>query len=807
MLKQIILILLFITSIIYPQHFSSNKTADFKLNEDNSPSTIVQSDINLFPYFDNGFIAVWKDYRNGVESNFAQAFDSLGNKLGDNFEIYGNKIVKLNENYILSIKSASYSTLYAGGSYYETAKIVDKNGISSQEIDLGRISTPFCGTGDFGYSFKIHPLKEGFLSYFGDLSTYNVSRYDFEGNLINSFENNWEEDYGYFPGFSFASLPNDDYMFAYYQLENIDSMGIYCDFYNKNDSLLAKKVFIKRYSDSSDYVEYYQDKYFYNRTNVRCTSFDDSTYSILCLDIDSSKFYKFDYSFSGEFISSKSISVPDNENLVLYDVLGYDANKQKDSTVISFSFITYVDGEFFALEYKIYLDKNYALDKTEKIPFKPFDNTYSLNYISKNEETFYSASDKDDVFLIKSNDSLSVKINDDESGSNEVLSGLEKAGDNIFVIYSNETRRLGKLIDMSGNILSEVELDSDDMVRFFSDGLPSKFWKRTDQYNNPSFGFTLYNSDWSIKKTILDSTVNSSCYLAYKAFITNTDKIISIAQINNNLVLKRINKNGEVEKQIVLTRDNYYVKSIYADEESFWISTYFQHQKFSFDLEPISDVITLEYVVGYLGNDLFATHYDDGTYAYAFQVIKPFGDSVFYSLKNCSRLNSTKICRLDDKSFISMQSENGEITINTYRRDDYSFDHAFILNDQIESYKTNPLSCINNDKAMFVWQDNRNEGFGYDIYGSIFDLDEITDVDVNTSIDNLPTEFILEQNYPNPFNPTTTINYTIPVGDANFASPTTLVVYDVLGNEIKTLVNEQQPSGKYSIEFDGFKPS
>lgn len=59
------------------------------------------------------------------------------------------------------------------------------------------------------------------------------------------------------------------------------------------------------------------------------------------------------------------------------------------------------------------------------------------------------------------------------------------------------------------------------------------------------------------------------------------------------------------------------------------------------------------------------------------------------------------------------------------------------------------------------------------------------------------TEFALFQNYPNPFNPSTTIKYQIP--ELNFV---TLKVYDVLGNEIITLVNEKKPIGNYEIEFN-----
>lgn len=60
------------------------------------------------------------------------------------------------------------------------------------------------------------------------------------------------------------------------------------------------------------------------------------------------------------------------------------------------------------------------------------------------------------------------------------------------------------------------------------------------------------------------------------------------------------------------------------------------------------------------------------------------------------------------------------------------------------------------------------------------------------------TSFALEQNYPNPFNPVTVINYQLP--ENTFV---TLKVYDILGNEVKTLVNENQNSAIYKIDFDG----
>ena len=61
----------------------------------------------------------------------------------------------------------------------------------------------------------------------------------------------------------------------------------------------------------------------------------------------------------------------------------------------------------------------------------------------------------------------------------------------------------------------------------------------------------------------------------------------------------------------------------------------------------------------------------------------------------------------------------------------------------------------------------------------------------------LVNEFKLYNNYPNPFNPSTTIKYQIP--ELSFA---TFRVYDVLGKEIATLINEEKPAGNYELEFE-----
>ena len=73
-----------------------------------------------------------------------------------------------------------------------------------------------------------------------------------------------------------------------------------------------------------------------------------------------------------------------------------------------------------------------------------------------------------------------------------------------------------------------------------------------------------------------------------------------------------------------------------------------------------------------------------------------------------------------------------------------------------------------------------------------FSYSKVVEIDMK-----LPDRFHLSQNYPNPFNPTTVINYELPE-----AGKVIISIFDILGNEVKLLINEELPAGNYKVEFD-----
>ncbi|MBK7629550.1 MAG: T9SS type A sorting domain-containing protein [Ignavibacteriales bacterium] len=109
------------------------------------------------------------------------------------------------------------------------------------------------------------------------------------------------------------------------------------------------------------------------------------------------------------------------------------------------------------------------------------------------------------------------------------------------------------------------------------------------------------------------------------------------------------------------------------------------------------------------------------------------------------------------------------------------------------------------EPKTYVYQDfNVNSGISYN-----YRIRQ-TDYDGSATVYNLaetvtfgtPVNFDLAQNYPNPFNPSTTISFSIPL-----KSDVSVKIYDVLGNEVTTLVNETKEAGRYSVDFNASKYS
>ncbi|MDT3697486.1 MAG: agmatine deiminase family protein [Ignavibacterium sp.] len=156
-------------------------------------------------------------------------------------------------------------------------------------------------------------------------------------------------------------------------------------------------------------------------------------------------------------------------------------------------------------------------------------------------------------------------------------------------------------------------------------------------------------------------------------------------------------------------------------------------------------------------------------------------------------LNWRTATELNNKGYEIERLQHGNIEkMNDWKKVGFVPGSGTTTEPKFYSFKDD-LSHINNPSFTL---DYRLKQIDYD--GSFAYSQEIK-IDVN-----VPNVFSLEQNYPNPFNPSTKIKYSIPevIQSKIEKCLVTLKVYDILGNEISTLVNEEKPAGNYEVEFN-----
>jgi hypothetical protein len=123
------------------------------------------------------------------------------------------------------------------------------------------------------------------------------------------------------------------------------------------------------------------------------------------------------------------------------------------------------------------------------------------------------------------------------------------------------------------------------------------------------------------------------------------------------------------------------------------------------------------------------------------------------------------------------------------------------VNDAESALQDLPDIDVWNSYVYSVWRDNRAPGLGFSIFFNTIDFTE-TAVEQNQDEERVPEGILLSQNYPNPFNPVTTIQYTVD-GKQSRGAPVTLKIYNVLGQLVQTLVDEEKSAGTHRATWNG----
>ncbi len=806
-----------IANIIFAQFTPKPFVNDFKVSSDNLTSTFIQEDVKLFTNNNKEFIVTWRDFRTGLASTFAQRFDSLGNKIGINFLVNGNQNIVLNNNSSFLSVSEKYhyfhSEYFDSGSLSFIGSIYNKNNeMIRDSVNLKGGSLPWCGTGFLGISNKLYPTKDSYLyalNYDGNIQFWEI---DNIGNVNNEFNFSELVNSSRISPFSFISNNNKQIVawtnFNEYG-EGLPS-GIYLTFTNFSDTSNTNTFIIDEYPEDFLYRMQYNSEIKMNLLTdstsiIFYTAFDSLKLSYVIINnnwqiVTSKKEISLNNYFSSNSspdkrLQSFALSQINNGIFILYlsfnEYLPYPSSEIIHSNLI-LSFNS--SGELT----NTFVEENGARRDSDHNPF----------LISENE--YYNAQIIDkDIYLIKNNKFetvVSTKINDDQIGSNEESPKISHITEDSYLIsWQNETGNFAKVVDNKGVLNSpQVNLEGNQFV-FLSDKIFVSSWKTYLQNYKAQTGINIYDANWN--KTFSDTLFLGDNYYTNSFVKKISEEEFVVLYTNGNLTKLRLyNYNGLLLKEVEVGDGKYISQLKFYDEgtNSFWIMWNNSWQLISNSLEKLSQPADL-YANLYLGNNKFLlsqTEYPNRTIGFVLSVA---GDTLVNKFTIAENVGNLVFEKITDYKFLAIYSKNtipGIYYARVFYTTGVPENKEFMITTDNPKYMKDISVLIKNNDLIFTWSDLRSGNLGFDTYCNIFKLDNITGIIAEGNRNNLPTQFSLSQNYPNPFNPTTTIEYSVPYVETNSHIPIQLKIYDVLGREITTLVNQPQKPGIYKTVWN-----
>ncbi|MCL5028253.1 MAG: hypothetical protein M1480_04430, partial [Bacteroidetes bacterium] len=788
-----------------------SQAIDFQISEDKTPASFIQRYPKLYfnPYYRS--LVVWEDLREGEPRYYAQMYDSLFKPIGKNFKTTSNfQFYFSKENYIaLREESYNWSLPYDYSSFEIIGSIYNRQNEIVKEIGLAGGMYPWCGTGYLGTQPEMITCDSSFIFFFNDDGRVTGAKYNYEGDLLKSYS------------YQNSSLPinagvisadinlNGNILFAWFNARTSDMpFGFYSTIFNSKDSVItSKKLLIPFAADSNG------DDYFWGGRSplLKVRAISDSLFEIFYVLKDSLKLFYAKIDEKGNLIGSlNEIKIPyhiSNEINTYYSLYNfYVAPIVNDRFGIYFTVGTYSSGSEKDLSSIFYFNKD-----GNETWMTTIDSSQNLNFndgvgLTNNDELYIPEQYKNDIYLKEYKGFTLVdsqKVNDDIRGSNQINLFVKKVNDKKFICgWNDEAGIKGVFIDRNGNKLSEELNLPGYLIEYFNDGSSVAIWKQIVSESCTRLGYSIIDPNQNViyQEGLISSDYTGDLNADLKV-ITDSSFVILYGKYKN-VKLASFNKNGKKSNEVIFPADYSYQSKIFrVGFDSIWVSCFGKLQLFSNGLTPLTQTVNL-YPSIYLDNNNFLTiNYSNyyGSYTYYGNIVTPSVDTLKRNFLLANNADELSVFNLTKDEFIVLYRMNDKIFAKTFSNNGKILMDSILIHQPISSYKRIPQMAAAGNNVLFTWSDARNDGDGYDIYGSIFKLSILTDVNEKIK-NNLTNSFYLFQNYPNPFNPITTIRYEIPK-----QSKVELIVYNILGDEVAVLINGEKVPGSYDVKFDGSK--
>jgi len=553
--------LLLITSFLFSQPFKS----DFKISQDNQPSTILQMYPKLFIKNSNEFILTWTDYRKGTEGIYAQLYDQNGSKIGNNFQIYGNyDLIFIDDSTFISVyDSRSYFDMwYIDVSFYGNLFVNQK---FKRNVFLGNLSIPVEGVVQWFNSISSFIYHNNRIISFlldGGIAKRVITQLSDGSSISEQISTN-----GRVADVQSDKLTTGDYALFYLN----DSLrigylhGLYGNFYDGNDSLLITKKLLSLDQPLSSILKVKAIDSLYNifllqdnRRTLKIMKVDRTGNLIGSID---SVLLTNPYGISTNRFSDLIFS---NVNNNLFYLFTSESDLSGNTTIVKYLLEFNREGIFTG---NIWTDTSLSEVYFEK----QFFNVGNGNFFAG----LYKDNDVHKAKLNLFNLLNYVKTNDDLTGSNEYIAYMTIKNDNQnFIFYNDEVGWKGRFVSPNGDLLSEEKRINVNNLQFFSNGNAVSLWLKKIGETTGICGFKYFDDNLNLIK--VDTLKDNNDYLyIFDEYINyrviDDSKILVVYRKENTNYARLQNIDGTLVREIILGPANLSTPKIFKQDDSTYV--------------------------------------------------------------------------------------------------------------------------------------------------------------------------------------------------------------------------------------------